>query len=153
MHAKVGHLFCLRGMWTYNYCCYINVPCLRATYSRYKLCAHYNRRSHSFITVSNLQTNIATFLSHPFGNPKTFFLSPPSDILRHFSSLPLRRAKISSVGGGVWIFSGTTQLFNLYAHIFGNWSVSFAHFANFPVWDRFYLKIGQMRLKNQVDST
>jgi hypothetical protein len=40
------------------------------------------------LSVSNLRTNL-----YPH------FLSPPSNILRHFSSLPLQTAKTSTVGG------------------------------------------------------
>ena len=62
------------------------------------MCAHYNRWSHSFITVPNLRTNLyAYFLSPPLGHPKTF-------------SLPLSSDSKNFLRGGVWIFSGTTQL-------------------------------------------
>ena len=54
--------------------------------------------------------HIALSQSQTFGQTYMRISSPPpSGILRHFPSLFLRTAKISSVGG-VWIFSGTTQL-------------------------------------------
>jgi hypothetical protein len=54
---------------------------------------------------------------HPHGGNRKLTPLPSSDVLIHlllsetiFSPLPLRTAEISSVGGGgVWIFSGTTQ--------------------------------------------
>ena len=53
---------------------------------------------------------------HPHGGNGKLTPLPPSDVLIHlllsetiFSPLPLRTAEISSVHGGVWIFSGTTQ--------------------------------------------
>jgi hypothetical protein len=56
---------------------------------------------------------------HPQGGNWKLTPLPPSDVLVHLllsetilSPLPLRTAEISSVGG-VWIFSGTTQLTEL----------------------------------------